>query len=391
MIGLAIGALACLAWMYLLLARGGFWRVAPTGVAPQAPVDIAAWPRVTAVIPARDEASTIGAGLDSLLRQRYPGALSLIVVDDHSSDGTADVVRATMAHAHSSLSLVVAPELPPGWTGKLWALEQGIRHAESAPHAPDFLLLTDADIVYAPGALSALVARAIRDDRVLVSLMAKLHCKTPAERAAVPAFIFFFRMLYPFAWVNRAQCASAAAAGGCMLVRASALRAVGGVASIRGELIDDCALARLLKRVGPIWLGLACGVDSTRTCRSLADVRRMIVRCAYTQLRCSAWWLAGTIAAMTVVFIAPPFLALAGDGATRLLAVLAWLVMAAAFQPTLHYYRLSPLWGVALPAIAAGYLLLTLDSARLHHRGRGGEWKGRYLAHAMNPASRLRK
>jgi hopene-associated glycosyltransferase HpnB len=388
---LVIAALGLAAWVYLLAARGGFWRIAPRdGALPAAP-EMTAWPRVVVVIPARDEADVIAANVRSLLTQDYPGDFSLIVVDDHSSDETVAAVQGAGAGAPPGrLTVLAAPGLPDGWTGKLWALEHGIRHAEALPEPPEFLLLTDADIRHAGDTLTTLVSRARRDRLVLASLMARLNCESFAERALVPAFIFFFRMLYPFAWVNRLQRATAAAAGGCMLVHRQSLRMAGGMQSIRSELIDDCALARLLKKEGPIWLGLTERVRSMRAYRSFGEVSRMIVRSAYTQLRCSPAWLAATSAALLVVFVAPPVIVLFGDGMARFLGALAWIGIAGAFLPTLRFYRVSSWWGVALPAVAAAYLLLTVESAWLHLRGRGGEWKGRLRPRALHPASRSR-
>lgn len=379
---------ACAAWAYLLAGRGGFWRAAPRDDAPPPKTDARTrWPSVAAVIPARDEADVIGASVESLLAQEYRGAFTVIVVDDHSSDGTAGVCRLAAAReAPGRLAVIAAPHLPDGWSGKLWALEHGIQHAASLPDAPDYLLLTDADIRHAPDSVSALVARADREDLVLNSLLAKLHCVSLAERASIPAFVFFFQMLYPFAWVNRRTCATAAAAGGCMLVRGRALRQAGGIDAIRGELIDDCAMARLLKRHGAIRIALTERVHSMRSYRSFADIRRMVVRCAFTQLGLSVPALACTIAALLVVFVAPPIVAIVGSGTARGLAASAWVCMALAFQPTLRRYRLSPAWGIALPAIAAGYGWLTVDSALQHLRGRGGEWKGRVRARAAPAA-----
>ena len=391
-IALVIAALGFAAWIYLLTARGGFWRVAARDAMQPVASDSDPWPRVVAVIPARDEAEAIEANVRSLLEQDYRGAFSVIVVDDHSSDATvAAVARAGAGEPPGRLSVLAAPALPDGWTGKLWALDHGIRGAEALPEPPEYLLLTDADIRHAVDTLANLVARARGERLVLTSLMAKLHCESAAERALVPAFIFFFRMLYPFAWVNRMHRATAAAAGGCMLVHRRSLQKVGGLASIRGELIDDCALARRLKREGPIWIGLTERVQSTRAYRSFGEVRRMIARCAYTQLRCSPAWLVLASAAMLVAFVAPPVIVVIGDRAGRILAVLAWMGMAVAFFPTLRFYRVSPWWGVALPAIAAAYLFCTLDSAWLHARGRGGEWKGRLRAHAVSPTSGSRR
>ena len=385
---LVLMSVACAAWAYLLAGRGGFWRAGERDDSPAAPMDEGTgWPSVVAVIPARDEADVIGDSVASLLAQDYRGALSIVVVDDHSSDDTAQVCRrATLRGARVPVTIVAAPPLPPGWSGKLWALEQGIRHADSRPDAPVFLLLTDADIRHAPDSVSALVARADRDHLVLNSLMATLRCESVAERASIPAFVFFFQMLYPFAWVNRPARATAAAAGGCMLVRRQALRQSGGIEAMRGELIDDCAMARRLKRQGAIRLALTGRVHSMRRYGAFGEIRRMVVRCAYTQLGLSVPALVGTVAALATVFIAPPLVAIFGTGAPRALAGLAWASMALAFQPTLRFYRRSPVWGIALPAIAAGYAWLTLDSAWQHWRGRGGEWKGRVRGRAVAEA-----
>ncbi len=377
---LALALFSGCIWAYLLCARGGFWRGAQ-GDDAQAPSEgeDAPWPRVVAVMPARDEAEVIGASVGSLLRQDYRGRLSVIVVDDHSSDGTAAAARRAAAEGNGSdrVTVLSAPSLPDGWTGKLWAVHHGVSHAQSGSDPPDYLLLIDADIHYAEDTLTDLVRRGVGRRLLLTSLMARLHCQSFSERALIPAFVFFFQMLYPFAWVNRAERRTAAAAGGCMLVQRRALQAAGGIEAIRGELIDDCALARLLKPHGPIWLGLSVRVRSIRANASLSEIRRMVVRSAYAQLRFSPWLLAGTSAAMTVTYLAPPALAVLASGAPQLLGALAWALMALAFQPTLRLYALTPAWGLALPAIAAAYMAFTLDSAYQHLRGRGGAWKGR--------------
>jgi hopene-associated glycosyltransferase HpnB len=377
---LALALFSCCIWAYLLCARGGFWRGAQRDDA-QAPSESedAPWPRVVAVMPARDEAEVIGASVGSLLRQDYRGRLTVIVVDDHSSDGTAAAACRAAAEGNASdrVTVLAAPSLPDGWTGKLWAVHHGVSQALSGSDPPDYLLLTDADIHYAEDTLTDLVRRGVGGRLLLTSLMARLHCQSFSERALIPAFVFFFQMLYPFAWVNRAERRMAAAAGGCMLVQRRALQAAGGIEAIRGELIDDCALARLLKPHGPIWLGLSVRVRSIRANASLSEIRRMVVRSAYAQLRFSPWLLAGTSAAMAVTYLAPPALAVLSSGAPQLLGALAWALMALALQPTLRLYALSPAWGLALPAIAAAYMAFTLDSAYQHLRGRGGAWKGR--------------
>ena len=374
---LACAALAV--WLYLVAARGGFWMAA---VRDDGGPLLQNWPKVTAVIPARDEAEGVGETIGSLLRQDYPGELSIVLVDDQSTDGTADAARraAQEAAAAGRLTILSGAALPAGWTGKLWAMKQGVDFAEAG--APVYLLLTDADIVYERDALSRLAAKAQHEDRVLTSWMVKLRCESFAERALIPAFIFFFEMLYPFAWVNRRDRSTAAAAGGCMLVRRDALRAAGGIESIRGALIDDCALAQRMKAQGSIWLGLTERARSTRAYPGFEDIRRMVARSAYAQLRYSPVLLAGTVLGMAVFYLAPVLLALFGHGFAQSAGILVWAAMAIVFQPVLRFYGLSPLWGPFLPAIALAYMVFTLDSAYQNARGRGGLWKGRVQAKA---------
>ncbi len=366
-------------WLYLLLARGAFWlgRERNDAIGGQGP-----WPAITAVIPARDEAECVGETVVSLLRQDYAGEFHVVLVDDQSRDGTAEVARAAAAAlgAIDRLTVLSGRALPAGWTGKLWAQSQGVEAAEAGPRPPELILLTDADIVYAPGELAQLAARAQAGGHVLTSLMAKLRCESFAERMFVPAFIFFFQMLYPFAWANDPRRSTAAAAGGCMLVRREKLRAAGGMASIRSALIDDCALAKELKAQGPIWIGLTDGVRSVRAYPEVEDIRRMVSRTAYAQLRYSPLLLAGTILGLAITYLAPVLLTVFATGLAKILGIAAWLLMAVAFQPILRFYRVSPLWGLALPAIAATYMAFTLDSAYQHARGRGGMWKGRAQA-----------
>jgi hopene-associated glycosyltransferase HpnB len=377
MLSIVISAISLSIWAYLLVARGGFWRCRPRDTQEAAPP--AVWPSVVAVVPARDEAPHIGESIGSLLRQDYPGHLTAILVDDDSADGTKEVAERVAATSSSVNRLVaIGSGGPPrGWTGKLWAVNQGIARAMS--ERPDYLLLTDADIVHAPGNLRWLVTHAQAGRFVLTSLMAKLRCESFAERGHNPAFIFFFQMLYPFSWVNRRERATAAAAGGCMLVRADALAAAGGIAGIRDALIDDCALAERLKRHGPIWIGLTERVRSIRAYR-WNDVWQMVSRTAYTQLGHSPLLLAGTLVGMGFTYVVPVLLAIGGSGPARWLGFLSWGLMVLAFQPSLRLYRLSPLWGVALPLIALLYMLYTLDSAYQYGRGRGGVWKGRAQA-----------
>jgi hopene-associated glycosyltransferase HpnB len=382
MIMLLLASAAFAVWLYLVFAHGGFWLCAERDDGqPARPVH---WPPVAVVVPARNEADGIAASIASLLGQDYP-ALAIVLVDDDSSDGTADVARRAAARLGGAkrLTVVTGRPLPAGWTGKLFADKQGIE-AATEKFAPKYLLLTDADIVHAPDTVSWLVAQAETHGLVLTSLTAKWRCDNLAERVHIPAFIFFFQMLYPFGWVNRPGRKTAGAAGGCMLVRADTLRAAGGIDIIRDALIDDCALAVALKRRGPIWLGLTERVRSIRPYPGWGDIRRMVSRSAYAQLRYSPLLLAGTIAGMALTYLVPPLMALFAGGSAQVLGITAWLLMAVSFQPTLRYYRVSPLWGLALPAITVLYMLYTLDSAYQYAAGRGGSWKGRVQAKASD-------
>ena len=377
--GLAAVPLA--AWLYLIFLRGGFWRAEPR-LAPPARAP-AAWPAVAAVVPARNEAPLIGRSLTALLAQDYPGALSIVVVDDHSEDGTAEAARrAAAAVDHGDrVTVVGAAPLPAGWTGKAWALAQGIERAETTLPEVRYLWFTDADIVHDPPVLRALVAKAEAGRLDLVSVIALLHCESRWERLLVPAFVFFFQKLYPFAWVSDPNRRTAGAAGGCMVVRRSALEAAGGLHAIRGALIDDCALAGTIKPGGPIWLGLATASHSIRRYAGLGGLWNMVARSAFAQLRYSAALLGGTVAGLLVVYLGPPVAAIAGSLAGHApaagLGLAGWLLMAGAYTPTLRLYR-RPAWSaVLLPVAALGFTLMTVDSARRHWRGRGGRWKGR--------------
>jgi hopene-associated glycosyltransferase HpnB len=372
---LVLAALSLAIWIYLLLGRGFFWlaRIAAPAPAP------ARWPSVVAVVPARNEAAVVGDAVSSLLTQDYRGLFSVVLVDDQSDDGTAAVARAAAAHAGASerLAVVAATPLPPGWTGKLWALAEGVRHVESGAEPPELLLFTDADIRHHRSNLAELVARLESERRDLVSLMVLLRCQSLAERFLVPAFVFFFAMLYPFAWSNDPRRSTAAAAGGCVLLRGDACRRIGGLGAIRGALIDDCALARAVKQSGgAIWLGLTRETRSLRAYPRIGDIWRMVARTAFAQLRYSPLLLAGTVLGLVATYLAAPALVLTG-GMTAALAGTAWAAMALAYLPMLRFYGRSPLWAPLLPAIAFVYLAATVDSARRHWRGVGGEWKGR--------------
>jgi hopene-associated glycosyltransferase HpnB len=365
---LVLALVALAAWLWLALVRGMFWR---TDVRLPGGADPARWPSVAVVVPARDEAAMLPSSVPALLAQDYAGPLRLILADDGSTDGTRDLVATRWPSVH-----VITPGEPPaGWTGKLWALRAGI----AAAGPVDFLLLTDADIVHAPGSLAALVRAAEAHRLDLVSQMAKLRVRSGWERLVVPAFVYLFALLYPFRWTNRPGARTAAAAGGCSLVRRAALERTGGLSTIRSAVIDDVALARSLKRGGSrIFLGLADRVTSVRPYDGFGPLWRMVARSAYAQLRHSPWLLAATVVGLLLVFVVPPLATLTvRDPWTVVAGGTAWLVMAGTYAPMLRHYGQPVAAALLLPFTAALYLAMTVDSAVQHHRGRGAAWKGR--------------
>ena len=414
-----LASAAALAWLYLLALHGGYWRT--THRLPPADRRLASLPSVTAVIPARNEADMLPLCLPSLLSQDYAGQFRVIVVDDDSSDGTARVAaglceaaagqtpaaageapasqapasQAPAAQAPAAdgsgrcFTVVSARPTPAGWAGKVWAMSEGVRAAAAKT---DYVLFTDADIAYAPGTLTGLASAAAAGDFAMVSQMALLRTGNRAEKLLIPAFLYFFAQLYPFARVSRRRSRTAAAAGGCMLVSAEALAAAGGLAQIRGARIDDVALGRLLKRSGGrCWLGLTRDVVSLRPYHGLADIWDMVARSAYTQLHYSLTLTIGVVLGLAWLYLLPPAAAIAGlillgsgaDPATAgwlaAAGVAGWLLMAITYLPMLRLYRLAALRAPTLPLIAALYAAMTVDSARRHRRGRGGEWKGRLI------------
>lgn len=368
-----------LAWAWLLAARGRFWSSEPTLQARERPrMRSHLQPAVTAVVPARNEAEHIAQSLTSLLAQEYDGPLHVILVNDNSTDRTGDI-GLKLALEDERLTVLNGAALPRGWSGKLWAVAQGLHHPQAA--GADYVLLTDADIVHGPHHVAQLVLQATASEEApldLVSEMVTLRCESFAERALIPAFVFFFQMLYPFRWVNDPEKSVAAAAGGTMLVSRAALDRIGNVDRIHDCLIDDVALATEIKRGGHrIWLGHATEAHSLRSYPRTADVYDMVARTAYVQLDHSPLLLTGTVAGMGVLYLSPVALGLLCRGRSRKLGLLTWGMMALAFQPTLKRYRRSPLWGLALPAIALVYTAATVGSAVRHYKGEGGLWKGR--------------
>ncbi|MFC8067961.1 glycosyltransferase [Streptomyces sp. NPDC057293] len=375
-----VSALSLAAWLWLLFARGLFWR---TDVGLPAREDPGVWPSVCVVVPARDEAAVLPASLPSLLAQDYPGRAEVFLIDDGSTDGTGELA-CELARRHEGLPLTVASpgEPPAGWTGKLWAVRHGITLARA--REPEYLLLTDADIAHAPDSLRALVAAAGTGGFDVVSQMARLRVASGWERLVVPAFVYFFAQLYPFRWIGR-EGRTAAAAGGCVLLRTGAAERARIPDAIRHAVIDDVALARAVKGSGGrVWLGLAERVDSVRPYPRLRDLWRMVSRSAYAQLRHNPLVLAGTVAGLALVYLVPPLAvvvgAARGETAAALLGGAAWLVMAGTYAPMVRHYR-QPMWlAPLLPFTAFLYLLMTVDSAVQHYRGRGAAWKGRTYA-----------
>jgi hopene-associated glycosyltransferase HpnB len=376
-----------LIWIYLIGGHGKFWQYGP--VLPvlndqgRTPVTM---PAVAVIVPARDEAPVIGDSLRSLLAQDYAGPVRVFLVDDGSTDGTADVARSLCGAAPAPLppgvegapsphilTIIEAGPRPSGWSGKLWAVSRGLAAAGDT----ELVLLTDADILHEPAHVSTLVAKIEQDDLDLVSEMVELACHSPAERALVPAFVFFFQLLYPFSQVNDGSSRTAAAAGGTILIRQRALRRIGGVDSVKSALIDDVALASAVKQGGPIWLGHAALARSVRPYPRIADIWRMITRTAYVQLRHSPLLLAATTAGMALTWLVPPAAALFGHGAAFWCGLAAWFMLAASYIPTLRRFRRSVLWAPVLPLVAAFYMAATIGSAVNHHLGRGVAWKGR--------------
>jgi hopene-associated glycosyltransferase HpnB len=391
MSGAILAGASLLIWLYLLLGRGSFWRSAERdeSLVPLPTMRPASWPTLAVVIPARNEAEFVATTIDSLLKQTYAHRFGIVVVDDQSTDGTSKIAEAAAqtAVANDRLTIVRGTDPPTGWAGKLWAMQQGLKCIEASAAPAEFILFTDADIAYAtPDVIERLVQGTLARKAVLASLMVKLRCASLAERMLVPAFIFFFQKLYPFRWVNDPQRATAAAAGGCMLVHRRSLISIGGLEAIRHVLIDDCALGALMKRQGPIWLGLTERAHSLRPYPLVRDFHRVVTRSAYAELRYSPLRLLGAVTAMSLIYLTPPLLTLAGNGPGRSLGAAAWAIMALSFMPTLRFYGNSPAWSFALPLIAGIYIAFTIDSALQHWRGRGGAWKGR--VHAANVSTR---
>jgi hopene-associated glycosyltransferase HpnB len=365
-------------WAYLFFLRGNFWQLQEDKTEPES---LDRWPRVVAIVPARNEAETIARSVASLSKQDYPGEFSVIVVDDHSEDGTAAMAlkAAEEAGAAGRIAVHSAGDCPPGWTGKVWAMSEGLRAA--ANKAPEFFWFTDADIEHAPDTLRRLVSSAEKESLDLASLMVLLQANTFAERLLIPPFLYFFLMLYPPRWIADPNARTAGAAGGCILLRRSALERIGGLAAIRNEVIDDCALARAVKKSGSkIWMNLTRASVSLRSYGSFSEICDLIARTAFTQLRYSFFLLLATLIALFVTYILPLISFFQGEDPAWFLAATAICLMAVSFGVTVRFYNLRFLWALTLPIAATFYAYATCVSALRYGLGRGAQWKGRAQA-----------
>ena len=384
---LVIASLSLIVWIFLLLFWGQFWQADQRLEINNA--NLPHYPSICAIIPARNEADVLSISLKSLLNQEYSGQFSIILIDDQSTDKTGEVAQEIANNLNQSerLKVILGKPLPVGWSGKLWAMEQGIQTVKNQGLSPDYFLFTDADIEHHSTNLKELVTKAEKENLALTSLMVLLRCDSFWEKFLIPAFVFFFQKLYPFPWVNNPQNKMAAAAGGCILIRRDRLEEIGSIPSLREALIDDCTLAQKIKGLSTpenpttIWLGLTEKTKSLRPYDSLDTIWTMIARTAYTQLNYSPFLLLGTVVGMSLVYLAAPVILLLGfyleSRNLMIISSLTWFLMAIAYLPTLKLYKLSPLWSLSLPIIALFYNLMTIDSALRHWRGQGGGWKGR--------------
>ncbi len=410
-VALSAGLVCVATWVYLLVGHGQFWRIPlPPALANRGPergtsidyqtgapsysptVGERVGASVAVVIPARDEADVIGRAVTSLLRQRSASptlspeageedgvpamSLHIFVVDDNSTDGTADVARQAARERPERVTVISGCRLPPAWSGKLWAVQQGVEQALAL--RTDYILLTDADIEHDPHNVGSLIEIAQGGGYDIASYMVKLHCRSVAEKLLIPAFVFFFFMLYPPKWIRDQRRKTAGAAGGCILIRPAALERIGGIESIRSEIIDDCALARAVKQSGGrVWLGATAGTHSVRPYESFGEIESMISRTAFNQLRHSFWLLLGTVVGMLLIYILPLALVISGSAKLAIAGLIAFGLMCASYLPMVRFYGMNPLWALTLPFSAAFYNSATLHSAVKYWRGRGGEWKGR--------------
>lgn len=385
LLALILALVSLLIWVVLTFFRGAFWQVLAFDDDIAKQESLTRWPRVVAIVPARNEAEFIARTVDSLVKQDYPGELRVVVVDDHSEDGTGDLAREAAARAGASDRVLVrqGATLQSGWTGKLLAMQQGVESAGA--RESEYFWFTDADIEHAPDALRRVVQRAETEKLDLVSLMALSQVNSLSEHLLIPPFLYFFLKLYPPSWIANREAKTAGAAGGCVLLKREALDRMGGLAAICGEVIDDCTMANAVKRSGGgLWMGLTRKSVSLRTYATFTEIKDLIARTAFTQLGYSSLLLAGTLLGMIVTYLLPVILTFSGQPVVWRLGLAAWALMAITYLPTVRFYKLSPLWAAALPLAAAFYTYATWISAVRYWLGRGGQWKGRAQAPAKS-------
>lgn len=376
--------MALIAWLYLSVGHGRFWRGGKHLEDCLPLFNPTHWPTVLVVMPARNEAEVIEPTLRSLLEQDYPGKFHIVLVDDRSDDGTSQLAQGLAAHhpTGSKLTVVTAETRPPGWMGKVWALHTGLQLADQVGEEAEYQYFTDADILHSPGNLRAMMSKAEVEHLDLVSLMVRLHCRHAWEKLLIPPFVYFFQKLYPFSWINDSTSSVAGAAGGCILVRTDTLKRAGGLSAIRGEVIDDCALGKRVKKVGgKVWIGLTDTEHSIRPYDSLAGIWAMVARTAFSQLHYSLWILGATVPGLLLLYVIPPMIVLTyplhGHTLAGTLAVFTWVLITTTFHPTVRNFNLPTPFSLVLPIAALFYLGMTVDSAYRHWRGWGTQWKGR--------------
>jgi hopene-associated glycosyltransferase HpnB len=380
-LALILAVISLLTWVVLTFLRGAFWQLLAFDDDISKQESLARWPQVVTIVPARNEAETIARTVVSLVKQDYPGELRVVVVDDHSEDGTGALAReaAEKAGASERVLILRGAALESGWTGKLLAMRQGVESGVASE--TDYFWFTDADIEHAPDTLRRVVQRAKRDKLDLVSLMVLSQVNSFPERLMIPPFLYFFLKLYPPIWIANRKQKTAGAAGGCILLKRAALERIGGLAAIRGEVIDDCTLALAVKRTGGgLWMGLTRKSVSLRMYRSFTEIQDLIARTAFTQLGYSSLLLAGTLLGMAVTYLLPVVFTFSAQPVVWRLGLAAWALMAITYSPTVRFYKLSPLWAAALPLAAAFYTYATWLSAVRYWLGHGAQWKGRSQA-----------
>ena len=401
---IGVGLLSLLIWLGVLLHPARPWDFQPVGDDEPFPPSLAPWPAVCILVPARNERDSLPETLPSLLTQEYPGEFAVVVVDDRSQDGTAEIARAIAKKCGTEerLAVITGAPLPPGWVGKVWALEQGASFcgvggrepSQLKISKPEYLLLTDADIRHAPDSLRRLVAESQGERLALNSRMARLRCVSGPERLLIPPFVFFFNLLYPMRQVNNPRHAMAGAAGGCVLLQTAALERAGGFSCIKNCIIDDVSLARQIKRVdAPIRLALSRReVESRRAYDSLHTIWVMVRRTAFTELQYSWVRLLGTLVGMALMFVVPPLWTIGGVGillaewgspitetsllvCASLIGLAAWTIMALVYRPAVRFFQLSPMWCWLLPVAGVLYEGMTLDSAMRYVTGKHIGWR----------------